>query len=175
MDALQSMRAKLTPLGIYNITNSSNIHKELFSYAAALDKHRENLDKLLRECFISSARDYGIEIREKAIGDLRSSYTLEKRREMLTLRNSINENSFTSSSLVKFLKCMGITNYTISENPTDSLIIIRVLNTFSESDKRWILNQLYLFLPSHLKAEVSINNETYRNYTQDSNYFVLVS
>lgn len=175
MNALQSMRTKLSPLGIYNLTQSSNIYKELSAYAAAFDKHRENLDNLLKECFISSAEDYGIEIREKAIGDLKNNYTLEKRREMLSLRNSINENDFTFSSLVKFIRCMGITSCTISENPANSLIIIRVVNTFSESDKRWILNQLYLFLPSHLKAEVMINNETWSNHTQGSNYFVLVS
>lgn len=174
MTALQSMSEKLNPLGIYNITQSSNIFKELSAYAAALDVHRENLKTILRECFISSAESYGIEIREKAIGDLRTSYSLENRRNMLALRSSLNENDFTRAGLSKFLNCMGVSDYSISETPRDSYIFILIGNAFPESDKRWILNQLYLFLPSHLKAAVRINGELWCNYTEGSYYFVRV-
>ncbi len=171
MNAMNSLLRKLSPLKVYSITDKSNIKKELSAYCAALDAHRENLDTLLRECFISSAKTYGIEMREKLTGDVRSSDALSKRRNMLTLRQSINENDFTRAGLEKFLRCLGAEKFTIFENPSQYLLGINLGLGYSDSDKRWILSQLYLFLPAHLKVNVYINNEYWSNYIDDSKKF----
>lgn len=154
MTSLESMTAKLSPLGVYNIEDGSNIKNELASYACALDVHRSNIDALLRECFISSSLDYGIEIREKVIGALKSNYSLDKRREMLIIRKGFNENDFTLSSLYKFLKGLGITDCSVNEQPSKNTVSVRVGGSYSDSEAKWIESQIKLILPAHLESVV---------------------
>ncbi len=171
MTALESMVKKLSPLGIYRIEDETNIKNELSAYAYALDIHKKNIDNLIRECFISSAQDYGIEIREKVIGAVKSSYDLSKRREMLTLRKGFNENDFTQDSLAKFMKSFGVTEFNLSENPTQSIISVCVGGSYPDSEEKWIENQIRLILPAHLTAFVYFGGKNWRQLYQEDKTF----
>ncbi|MCH5303405.1 MAG: hypothetical protein J1E41_00955 [Ruminococcus sp.] len=171
MTSLESMIKKLLPLNIYRIEDDTNIKNELSAYAYALDIHRENIDTLIKECFISSAEDYGIEIREKVIGDLKSFYDIEKRREMLTLRKGFNDNDFTADSLGEFIKSFGVTDYRLSEVPTQNIISVCVGGSYSDSEARWIENQIRLILPAHLTAFVYFGGKIWRQLNQEDKTF----
>lgn len=171
MTSLQSMVRKLTPLGIYNLSDGTNIKNELAAYACALDVHRENIDKALRECFISTAIDYGIETREKVVGDIKSFYPLSKRREMLQIRKSFTEKDFTLSSIGRFINGLGVSDYNISENPANNVIGICIGGSYSDSESRWIKKQIEEILPSHLDAFVYFGGKTWYQFEQQDKTF----
>lgn len=86
MSSYDSMKTKLEPVGLYSISEGSNISNELKAYAEGIDPLFEDLDVMTRECFIDTAETYGITQRENFTGKERSDYTLEQRREMLRLQ-----------------------------------------------------------------------------------------
>ena len=164
MHPLISMMRKLEPLGIYDLSDNTNIKNELQAYGYVLNVHRQNMEELLSESFISSAEDYGLEIREKVIGDAKSSYPLEKRREMLTLRKGFNENDFTKESLKKFLRSFGVTSYRIVEIPTQRSVSVCIGGSYPDSEAKWIENQIKQVLPAHLRINVYFGGKTWNQF-----------
>lgn len=171
MTALESMKEKLAPLGIYDLSDISNINNELETYAFAFDKHRENIDKLLSECFISSAEDYGITLREKLVGDVKDFYSLSKRREMLKIRNSFGEKDFTLDDIKKFLLGLGVNDYSITENCTNYNISVCIGGSYSDSESKWIKKQIEDILPAHLEAYVYFGGKTWREFELQNRTF----
>ncbi len=158
MTSCVSMIKKLEPLGIYNTQNGSNISYELQAYALALDEHRNNIETVLKECFINTAGDYGIEIREKMIGSLRDRYPYIKRRDMLKKRSSFNDNDFTLESLERFIESLGVDEYEIAENPSGNNIAVRFEGSYSDAEANWIIRQIKDFLPAHLLSVVFLDD-----------------
>ncbi len=171
MHPLISMMNKLSPLGIYDLSDGTNIKNELQAYAQALYAHRQNMEELLREAFISSSESYGLEIREKVIGDVKSSYSTEKRREMLTLRKGFNESDFTKESLKKFLRSFGVSDYSIIEVPTQGTISVCVGGSYPDSEAKWIENQIKRILPAHLDAYVYFGGKTWNQFQLQNKTF----
>lgn len=161
MHPLISMMNKLAPLGIYDLSDNTNIKNELQAYGYALNVHRQNMEELLRESFISTAESYGLENREKVIGDTKSSYSTEKRREMLTLRKGFNENDFTKASLIKFLQSLGVTSYSFTEQPGAQSVSVCIGGSYPDSEAKWIENQIREFLPAHLNIFVYHGGKTW--------------
>lgn len=154
MTALQSLEKKLAPLNIYNICEGTNIFAELSAYAYAIDKHRQNTEIVLRECFISTAESYGIEMREEVFGNPREDYTLEQRRAMLTLRRGFGDSDFTLAGFDKFMVSLGVGSYNLLEMFSTYEAVVTLFNTFSNTDAEWIKNQINLFLPAHIVVYV---------------------
>ena len=154
MTALQSIKKKLSPLGIYNLETGTNITAELSAYAYALDNHRNNMDTALRECFISTCEDYGLEIREKILGRLRADCSISQRRDMLRLRRGFGDSDFTLRGFDKFMKSLGVESYSLLETPSTYSVAVTISNTFSPADAKWIENQIKLILPAHLSVVV---------------------
>lgn len=158
---IESFIKKLEPLGVYDISEGTNICAELSAYAEALDKHRENMDEALRECFISTAEGYGIEIREKVFGQLRERYTNSKRREMLSLRRSLGENDFTRAGLDRFMASLGVDSYSLQELYGTYTIIVTISNTFTDTEAKWIEKQIKEIMPAHLITLVYYGGSTF--------------
>jgi hypothetical protein len=176
MTALESLIRKLSPLGIYDITDGSNIKNELAAYAEALERHRANIDEVLRECFIITSRSFGLELREKVIGAVRDNMSLNSRRSMLCTRKGLNESDFTLSALDKFLRGIGVNFYNISENFGMNTIGICVGGSYSDSEAKWIKNQIENFLPAHLDCFVYFGGKTWRQFElQDKTFAQLDS
>ena len=154
MTVMQSFAGKLAPLNVYDISEGSNIYAELCAYAFALDIHRENIDAALRECFISTSESFGLEIREKVFGNLRNNYSASERRDMLKLRRGFGDKDFTRAGLDKFLKSLGLSVYQIAESPGSYTITVTIYDALSETDAKWIENQIKLIMPAHLNAYV---------------------
>lgn len=159
--ALQSLSKKLAPLNIYDIREGTNIFAELSAYAYAINKHRQNTQIALRECFISTAESYGIEMREKVFGNPREDYTLSQRREMLKLRRGLGDSDFTLAGFDKFMNSLGAGSYNLLEMYSTYEAAVTMFNTFSNTDAEWIENQINLFLPAHIIVYVYYGGPTF--------------
>ena len=168
MTTLQSLAKKLEPLGVYDISEGTNIYDELSAYAYALDKHRTNMKTALRECFISTSESYGIEIREKVFGNVREDYTLSQRREMLKLRRGFGGGDFTPAGFDKFMSSLGVGNYNLLETHVSYEVTVTLNNTFSNTDARWIENQIKLIMPAHLLIYVYYGGRTFSQIDGDN-------
>lgn len=170
MTSFESIISKLAPTEIYSLEEGSNVYNEISAYSIALDSHRKNIDKTLRECFISSAEDYGLANREKVIGDVRTDYSLNDRRKMLILRKSMDENDFTLAGFERFLTSIGVYDYKIDEIYELNEIVINIFGSYSPADEAWITNQIYLMAPVHLMCNVYLGGVKWKvldvqNYT----------
>lgn len=154
MRALESMIKKLAPLNIYSTSVTSNIYAELAAYAVAFDRYRDLLNEALRECFISTAETFGLEIRERVVGDVRDDCSIEQRRNMLSTRTSLGETDYNLKGFDRFMKSFGVQNYTLSESPGTQSITVNVMGDYSSNTEMWILNQIELILPAHLDMYV---------------------
>jgi len=158
MNAYESMYIKMQPLKSYNLDEGTNIYNEICAYGAALDKFRELLDEFLRECFICTSESYGLDNREKLVGEVRNDLSLEKRRSMIITRNLLGDNDFTSEGFKKFMHSFGVTNYQIDEFPNQLKITVQVAGDHSESQQLWIENQIKMMIPAHLDGTITFQN-----------------
>ena len=171
MTTLQAVSGKLGPLGIYDISEGTNIYAELSAYSYALDRHRDNMRIALRECFISTAENYGIEIREKVFGNTRDNYSLSQRREMLRLRRGFGNRDFTVDGFDKFMRSLGAGSYSLLEMCSSYEVAVTLNNTFNSTDEKWIENQIKLIVPAHLITYVYYGGLTFSQIdSADSSY-----
>ena len=154
MNTLDSLLKKHEPLGIYNITDGSNIHCEFEAYAYGLDMLRDELDTLLLECFFATAESFGLDEREKLWGRVRDDLSIEKRRQMILLRSSFSLADFTLSGVQKIMSFLG-RSAQVQEYPKVQRIVIDVSNEyFTEGQKKWIRSQIDALLPAHLETDI---------------------
>ena len=154
MKALESMIKKLSPLKIYDTSTTSNVYAELAAYAAALDCYRDKLDEALRECFISTAEGFGLETRERVIGDVRNDCSTEQRRTMLSTRASLGETDYTIKGFDRFMKSFGVQDYTLSESAGTQSVTVIITGDYKSNTESWIINQTRMILPVHLNMYV---------------------
>lgn len=132
MSTLLSMKKKLRPLNIYNLNDDNIINAELSAYATALDAINESIKELERECFVSTAMDYGIKLREVLLGcKERTDFDIQKRREILNYRNSITSMDFTKSKVEEAILNSGV-RVTITEDTTNKTITVDCSEILSE-------------------------------------------
>ncbi len=158
MSSLNSMRQKLKPLGFYNLNDNSLISAELSAYATALDEIEYLLDEAEQECFIATAKGYGLSERERMLGAEQKSQTVEYRRENLLYRYSITSNSFNKDSIAKVLSVSGINGHII-EIPNENTLYINCLSlNNSSASKEAIVESVKEFLPAHLNCIFDFRN-----------------
>ncbi len=154
MRSLTSMIEKLSPLGVYKLSEDSVVYAELVAFAVGLEMLRDTLDTLLKESFISTAEDFGIENHERLVGNVRSDLPLGKRREMLTERLSLASCDFTPKGFEKMLRLMGVEG-SIEEYPANQRIVINLSEgEYTEAQREWIVSQAKVLLPAHLEWDV---------------------
>lgn len=150
MGSLEFMKKKLEPLGIYSLDDDSIVMVELTTYANELDRVYEALSELERECFVETATDYGLSIRERAYTSPRVDLSYDDRRKMLLYRMAITSNDFDKASIEKALLAAGIDGYII-ESPGAMKIEINVQNLFDTMATKVEAKQAAeKFLPAHL-------------------------
>ena len=108
MTAFESMSEKLSKTGLYSTTEGKMVYAELMAYAEGLDIYYNALDELLRECFVSTAQDYGLTMREKYICKTPVDDSIESRRKSIIAALSVRNNDCTYSGFQKCLDIWGI-------------------------------------------------------------------
>lgn len=161
--SINSMIDKLSPLGIYNLSNDTLVYKELIMYSVALDEISSLLEELERECFVQTAVSYGLSNREKIWGFERDDLSVEKRKSIILNRLNIDENNFTLEAMENFLSVVNF-NADIEENPTENQVLINNKNTsYSKAERAWIKEQLVNFFPAHLELIVDFRVITWED------------
>lgn len=158
--ALNNIIKRLNGLEIYSITQEkNNIYSEVYSYDAALTNIYDEADTLLREVIVTTAEDYGLDMREKIWGLPRIDLTIEERRNAIAKRLCIGYNDFTLSAMYDFLESLGITAE-ITEVPEKYRMYIYVTNgaNFTVAMRKYLNSQILGFFPTH--------NEVYVDYRQ---------
>lgn len=154
MSMLESLISKHSALHIYDITEDSNIHRELQAYAVGLELLTEELDTMLRECFFATAETYGLERAERLWGKVRDDLSLEKRRQMLITRSAFGYRDFTPDGIEKLLKFLGVDG-TVYEYPYFNRITVDTNSAqLTQGQRNWIYSQLHSLLPAHLDIDI---------------------
>lgn len=152
--SLSSMIEKLSPLGIYDLREGSIVYAELAAFSVGLDILKESLNELLKEGFINTAQNYGIENTERLVGSVREDLDLAKRREMLIERLSFGSGDFTPDGFKKMLIFMGVEGE-VQEYPFTQRISLDLRGEFCTlAQREWIVSQAKALLPAHLEWDV---------------------
>lgn len=168
-DTYTSMKKSLTPLGIYNF-NRTNINTELKAYAFVLDEINNEIQEMLSECFIDSAKSYGLTNRELVIGAQRDDLSVEQRREMLLLRESITKSSFTVQKIEESLRSFGL-QFDLLEYPSLYIVSVNARGSYSEKEQAWIRNEVEKIMPAHLIVQVVFCGPTWEQSDSKNSTF----
>ena len=178
MTSFESMKKKLSPLNIYDLSDTSIVTAELRAFSAGLDILRNFLDTLQREAFLSTAEDYGLQNHERISGSVRDDLSFDKRRNMIKSRLNIGSGDFNLKGLYKLISLLGVEGDIIESPEIGRVAIVITDKTYNLTERRWLLSQAEQILPAHLIYdlafsgldwnEVDSNNKTFE--TMDTKY-----
>lgn len=130
---------------------------ELFAFAKGIELIGNRLKNMERECFVSTAEDYGLTTKERYFDSIQRTDNIEDRREMLLSILSVDETDFNLNGMKKFMK-----QFPVTSNITEFATSNRILITFANND--WIVENFDFvkscvedFFPSHLDYQLQIN------------------
>ena len=156
MNALTSMKKKLSPLGLYRLDHS-HIEDELYVYALELDRIREESDRLLREMFLSTAMEEGLSMMERMFSRPHTQLSVQTRREMLQKRLCLGLSDFTLEGLRTALDSFHL-SYTICEYPSLNKLVVLAQGDYPENEEKWIESEAQKFVPLHLEFQLDFNS-----------------
>lgn len=154
MTAYESIKEKLSAVGIYSIKQGGIIDAEIKAYAVGLQGLYDGIDEFLRECFVQTAESCGLEQLEAMTRTYMSGDSLEVRRKKLMNRLQISPDINGKDALEKQAASMGL-SCNITENPSESKIFVDVLTEVEADKKEFLKAELLRFAPLHLIMEVT--------------------
>lgn len=155
MSANDNMKRRMEPLGLYDLSVLTDLHKELATYGFFLDKEKAQADNLLKEIIITTAEDYGLEMRERLWGIPRTELTTEERRLAIEKRLGIDYSDCTLNAMLNFFNSLGL-NAEITEVCEKERIYIHITNGsgFSYAVRKYMTKQAEEFFPAHLEIYI---------------------
>ena len=106
-DSKAAMQARLEATGLYRLQQGDLVLGELAAYAAGLDWLWQQLEVLEQECFIATAQEDGLLLREQAAGALPGEEAdTQTRRDMLLAMGTIQRKDIDLQSVGKALRGM---------------------------------------------------------------------
>ncbi len=154
------MKNKLEAIGIYEITENSNVSVELSAYAEELERLRLELDELYRELFIDTAQSYGLSERERVLGKEKSQFSIEARREMLKLFEQIAGEFCTAEKFNKFLLSCGLNDFSVVESIGRQRVTITINDVLSSAQKSELKEKVRGELPLRIEPTYKFADET---------------
>ena len=134
MSSYERMIKVMSAVGAYKIYNYTYIGKELRAYSAELDVLSDEIDEIIRECLVMTARGDGLSFYEKLVGTLDDKLDTRTRREMIVSLLNLSTNDNTPDGIKRFFKSIGL-ECDITENPSVFDLFIKPLSgTFSTSE-----------------------------------------
>lgn len=89
MSEFQIMKSVLEKTGLYDVSEGTIVYAELMAYAEGLDIYFGELERLKKECFVSSAEGEGLEVREAMIHRMNLDTSVSGRRNAIIKALSI--------------------------------------------------------------------------------------
>ncbi len=151
-----SMKKALNDTGLYDFQNTT-VDCEISAYSVELERLDSLQNRMLKEAFFQTASTYGLTNYELIYGPIMDNLPLQKRREMLIKRESINRNDFTLSGFDKALSSFNM-DYVIDEFPKFNRIMVYAEGDYTQANKEWIRSQVEKILPAHLEWQVLFNS-----------------
>ncbi len=157
MNSIDTIKDKLIPLGIYDLSITTQVYKELLTYATEIDILLKLIEEQEKESFIGSASSYGLKVWENIFGENREYMDIEKRRELLEERLSIGGQNFTRSGEEDILKSLGLDFY-LYEYPRQNYMNIKCIGEYTNAQKNKFEYDVDNLLPSHLEIFLDFRN-----------------
>ena len=154
MDSYTSMVKKLTDTKLYSVRTGGRTYAELIAFAAGLDLLFNELDEMLKEYFIDTAQSYGLTERERFTGAVRDDLSIEKRRELLKIREQTNEEFCTPEGFNKILEGYGLGGFELIENPQKNALTVKIYDALDVQNKAWVNKMIENDFPAHLAVTV---------------------
>lgn len=155
MTIYQRMMGLLSEFRVYEEDNQF-LMGEISAYETGLNIALDLLRNIEEECFVATASDYGLYIKEHYFDFVPRDVTLEKRRSMLMSILSVDENDFTVSGMKKFLNQYPM-QYTMTESPHDNTVTITLVNNdWVNENLSLVKSGINKFFPSHIAVNVLI-------------------
>src|SRR5574344_2321258 len=150
MTSLESMIDKTKKLGLYNVDKGTGVYNEIYSYGDVLQKLFDTIDSQISEAFVQTAVSYGLSNLESIWSVPYKSLSVEKRREMIIERFSSVNTSCNPKSLQNFLLSINFPSTYIEDCQAFTLFVNNGKIEYSAVQRKWITQQIMLFLPAHL-------------------------
>ena len=154
MSSYDSMKSKLTPLGIYSLESGGTVDRELAAYAEGLDPLFDELDEMEREGFISTSESYGLSEREKFIDREKPDLTAAQRRERLLMQEKSACGDATAAGFRQYLSDCGLQDFRVDEYPSRQRVIIYINDVLNEGEEGLIGSKIAMAAPAHLNVMV---------------------
>ena len=146
-DILASMKQKLQSTGLYRLDGSTLVDAELQAYAAAMQALADEIWKLEQEGFVQTAGGDGLELWERACGNVRDTLSTADRREMLCSRLRVTPNDYTAGKLQDALLAAGILAHVAEiENHTVYINVLGTAEIQREMSPEEIFTVCYAFI-----------------------------
>lgn len=155
----EKMKERTGVVGIYD-DDASNLEIELMVYTEELERSRDNLDRLLRERFVTTARDEGLSAYERLFGAVTEGESVDERRERLLLRMSLREDDFTPAGIRRALDSLGI-QCELNEYPALQRLNITVTSDHTPKEQAFIREQVAGIIPVQLSCQITFNTLTW--------------
>ena len=155
MKSLVSMKHKLEPLGLYDLSGSGEVDCELKAYAEGLDTLFDTLDELQRENFIQTAESYGLSRRESFEIRERAELPVQERRDSLMYYERTVITGLTDSECAEFLEMIGLTDYTLSVNHSRGSMNLTIADSKTDGEKALIEKQIRAEIPTHMRLDIT--------------------
>ncbi len=155
MDSLISMKQKLLPLGLYDLSGSGEVDCELKAYAEGLDTLFDTLDELEREYYIPTAQSYGLSRRESFEIRERPELSVQERRDSLMYYERTVMSGLTDSEFAEFLQRIGLTDYTLNVNHSRGSMNLTIADSKTDGEKALIEKQIRAEIPTHMRLGIT--------------------
>lgn len=155
MKSLVSMKQKLEPLGLYDLSGSGEVDCELKAYAEGLDTLFDTLDELQRENFIQTAESFGLSRRESFEIRERAELPVQERRDFLMYYERSVTGGLTDSEFEEFLEMIGLTDYTFNVNYSSGSINLAIADSKTDGEKALIEKQIRAEIPTHMRLDIT--------------------
>ncbi len=157
MSVLQQMQDMLSPLGVYSLGDNSLVMCELKVYACELEKLHDKLKTMLRECFIVTAQDYGIEKTEELFQCIRPDLTIDERKERISRYITLNNMDFSYSNIENQLRLAGVSAPFTQDEENERISFPEIKSISDISETARLTNLIEDIVPAHLDIDTGIS------------------
>lgn len=156
MSVLQQMKDMLSPLGIYNLEDGSLVMCELRVYASQFEKLHQKLGTMLKEFFIRSAQNYGIEKIEELFQRVRPDLSIEERKERISRYMTLCNTDFSRENIESQLRLAGVYADFTQNCQEETLCFPDLISLTDIVETARQLNIIEDIVPAHLNIDVGI-------------------
>ena len=156
MSEFQRMSDILSATGLYNAERNSLLFAELKAYAEGLDMVFDELEEMLRECFVETAESYGLTMRETWLKRYNPDRTLETRRNAIKSALSVSQSDYTYSGMRKICDSFNL-HGDFNAYTSTMKVTFTCTDTLTNTQKTVLADQMKKFMPCWLEFEFICN------------------